>query len=185
MKYQDSWLNGKVIEKGGRECAKRYEIIKGFCETLPQPFSVLDIGSNMNYFGLRLTSDFNCRVVAFEFHQFEMRAKLVRDSGNKRLMFLKRKLQLEDMETLAACAKFDLVLALSVIHHLPGSISEWIKKMRIVGRSVILEVALSDSKLVSKKKEYLIPEDAVEIGGGESHLEKGFVRPIYFLKGAE
>ena len=68
MKYQDSW-DGKVIEAGKRECASRYEIVKSVCSELKQPFSVCDIGANMNYFGIRLIEDFDCLVMSFEFHQ--------------------------------------------------------------------------------------------------------------------
>jgi hypothetical protein len=179
MKYQDSW-NGKLIEVGKRECAARYKIIKSVCGELKQPFSVCDIGANMNYFGIRLIEDFDCRVVSFEFHQFEMREKLVK--CNDRLMFLKRKVSLTDMYILNLCCHFDIILALSVIHHLPGSIKEWITEFRKLGDNVIIEVALNDSKRTTTRKEYDIPEDGVIIGYGDSHLLKDFKRPIILFK---
>jgi hypothetical protein len=179
MKYQDSW-NGKVIEAGKRECALRYEIIKSVCSELKQPFSVCDIGANMNYFGIRLIEDFDCRVMSFEFHQFEMREKLVK--GNDRLMFLKRKISLTDMYILNSCCHFDIVLAMSVIHHLPGSVKQWIAQFRKLGDNIIIEIALNDSKRTATRKEYDIPEDGKIIGYGDSHLLKDFKRPIILFK---
>lgn len=184
MKYQDSWQRGQVAERGKRECTQRYEIIKHFARAnLPPNFTVCDIGANMNYFGLRLIEDFNCRVVSFEFHQFEMRELLLRKSGTDRLLFLHRKISLADMRIMTACFHFNLVLALSVIHHLPGSVKEWIAEFRKLGDYVILEAALNDSKRTASRKEYEMPNDGEIIGYGKSHLVKDFSRPIIALKG--
>jgi len=58
MAYQDKWIRGRVTQEGYRDCVKRYDIIKSFCSQYKRPFTVCDIGSNWNYFGLRLTEDF-------------------------------------------------------------------------------------------------------------------------------
>ena len=177
MKYQDSW-DGGVVEPGKRECAARYEIIKAFCQKFDHPFTVCDIGANMNYFGMRLTEDFDCRVMSFEFHQFEMREKLVKN--NKKLMFLKRKVSLDDLQILNACAHFDLVLAMSVLHHLPGDTAKWLAEFNKLGDYVILEFALSDSERVKSKTNYIVPDSQL-LGYGDSHLKKDFKRPIVLL----
>lgn len=177
MKYQDSW-NGGVTEKGKRECADRYEVVKTFCQRFQRPFTVCDIGANMNYFGIRLTEDFDCKVVSFEFHQFEMREQLVK--GNKDIMFLKRKVSLADLKILHSVAHFDLVLAMSVLHHLPGNTAEWIAGFYKLGTNVILEFALDDSDRIKNKINYQIPESQI-LGYGDSHLKKNFKRPIVLL----
>ena len=71
MIYQDTWVNGKLTQKGIRDCAGRYEVIKNFCLKFTEPFTVCDIGANMAYFGLRLIEDFGCSVIAFEFDQLK------------------------------------------------------------------------------------------------------------------
>jgi hypothetical protein len=178
MKYQDSW-NGGLVAKGVRDCESRYQIVKSFCHKLPKPiFTVCDIGANMNYFGIRLTEDFNCKVMSFEFHQFETREPLVKK--NKDIMFLKRKLSLTDLELLNACSHFDLVLALSVLHHLPGDSSQWIDQFSRLGDNVIMEFAGEDSDRTSIRKNYKIPETSTVLGYGDSHL-KQFKRPIILL----
>lgn len=174
MKYQDSWRGG-LVEKGVRECANRYEVVKDFCKKLDQPFTVCDIGSNMNYFGIRLIEDFDCTVVSFDFHQFEMRERLVKK--NKKMMFLKRKLSLHDLKILSSVCKFDLVLVMSVMHHLLGDQKEWINGFKDMGKNVIIEYALSDSKRVN---DFKLPDGRI-IGYGDSHLKKNFKRPIILL----
>lgn len=177
MKYQDIW-NGGLIEKGLRECESRYQIIKTFCETLKEPFTVCDIGANMNYFGIRLTEDFNCKVMSFEFHQFDTRKKLVKN--NKNILFLERKISLNDLELLNSCSHFNLVLALSVLHHLPGDSSKWIDQFKILGDNVIMEFAGDDSKRTLIRRNYKVPENSKILGYGNSHL-KQFKRPIILL----
>jgi hypothetical protein len=180
MKYQDTWINGELQEKGIRECASRYGIIKAFCTELPQPFTVCDIGANMSYFGLRLIEDFGCSVIAFEFHQYEEREKIIRMDKTNKLMYLKRKISLSDLSILNSCCHFNLVLALSVLHHVPGSIREWIAQLHKLGDNLIIETALSDSKRTETRKEYEIPDGKV-LGYGDSHLQKDFKRPIILI----
>jgi len=176
MKYQDIW-DGHLLTPGRRECANRYKIIKTFCGTLKEPFTVCDIGANMNYFGMRLTEDFNCKVMSFDFHQFETREYLVK--RNKNIMFLKRKVSLTDLELLNSCAHFNLVLALSVLHHLPGDSSQWVEQFKKLGDNLIMEIALSDSTRPAIRKNYKVPDSTV-LGYGDSHL-KNFKRPIILL----
>jgi hypothetical protein len=180
MKYQDIWINGQVTESGKRECAERYEIIKQFCTTLKQPFTVCDIGANMAYFGLRLIDDFDCYVIAFEFHQFEERAKIISLNKTTKLIYMNRKISLNDLDILKQFCHFNLILALSVLHHVPGSVKQWIEKLREFTDNLIIEVALSDSKRTETRKEYFIPEGKI-LGYGDSHLKTNFKRPIILL----
>lgn len=181
MKYQDSWINGEMIEKGERECANRYDIIKAACQYI-EPKTVLDIGANMCYFGLRLIEDFNCDVMAFEFNSFKLRLDHIKKSGTKKLMLLERKLTIPDLEIIASCCRFELVLALSVVHHLPGDTSEWIKAIRQCGRRTIIEFAGTDSARPTIRKNYSIPNGGSLLGYGDSHLKKNFKRPIYLYE---
>lgn len=182
MIYQDTWVNGKCIQKGERNCEARYEIIKSVCATYHSGFSVLDIGANMCYFGLRLIEDFNCTVMAFEFDHFDLRLKNVQANKTDRLILLKRKLSITDIRILSSSCHFDFVLCLSVLHHLPGNTSEWIKEIRKLGSNTIIEFALNDSTRPSVRKDYHMPDDGEIIGYGDSHLKQNFKRPIILLK---
>lgn len=181
MIYQDTWVNGKCVAKGQRDCDNRYEIIKPVCAKYHTGFSVLDIGANMCYFGLRLIEDFNCTVMAFEFNSFEMRERIVGQNKTDRLILLKRKLTIQDIRVLSNSCHFDLVLMMSVLHHLPGNSTEWISAVRKIGDNVIIEFALEDSTRPQVRSGYKIPDDAAVIGYGDSHLKKDFKRPIVLI----
>lgn len=182
MKYQDTWINGKLIESGTRECSERYSIIRKFCYSLPHKFTVIDIGANMSYFGIRLIEDFNCNVLAFEFHQYEQREKIISQQKTNNLLYLKRKVSLDDIKLISTFSHFNLVLALSVLHHVPGSIKEWIKELRLLGDNLIVEAAGSDSKRTATRIEYELPNDGEILGYGDSHLEQGYKRPLMLYK---
>lgn len=188
MTYQDKWLNGRCIERGTRECANRYAIIREFCSTISDRlFTVCDIGANMCYFGIRLAEDFPyCRVTAFEFHSFEMRQRHVQANAvGMRVALMKKKLSLEDVESLSSAERFDVVLALSVAHHLTrgGDFERWIAALRSLGKHLIMEFALTDSKRAAKINDYAIPTDAKILGFGKSHLNHEVRRPIVLLEG--
>lgn len=182
LTYQDKWLRGERVERGVRECAERYEIVRGFCERFERPFTVCDVGANMCYFGLRILEDFpQGTVMAFESNHFDMRKKHVEANRARRLLLFDRRLSLADVDALKACTRFDLVLALSVFHHLPGSFHEWMKALRSLGDYMIAEFALNDSHRVKEKP--AVPEDAVVLGYGQSHLARDTRRPIVLLAG--
>lgn len=182
MIYQDTWVNGKVVAKGNRECAARYNIVKSHLIGHGLPVnSVLDIGANMCYFGLRLIEDFYCTVMAFEYDHFDLRMANVRANNTNKLMLINRKLSINDLNIMADACRFDLVLAMSVVHHLPGNTTEWLNAFRKVGKQIIVEFALSDSTRPNVRKDYIIPDDATVLGYGDSHLKKNFKRPIVLL----
>lgn len=181
MKYQDTWINGECVEKGKRNCADRYEIVKDQCLDFKGAFTVLDVGANNCYFGIRLAEDFDCCVLAFEFDHFEMRQNIVTANNTERIEFIRKKLSLNDIIEMNKTHRFDLVLCLSVLHHLPGNSTAWINELKKLGEKTIIEFALSDSKRTQTKQDYSIPGNSKLLGYGDSHLVNNFKRPIVLL----
>jgi 2-polyprenyl-3-methyl-5-hydroxy-6-metoxy-1,4-benzoquinol methylase len=177
--YQDMWVDGKAITKGYRDCEHRYDVIKNFCKTkFSAQFSVCDIGANMCYFGIRLAEDFGCNVVAFEFHNFMQRRACVScNKVSKNILFLNHKLQLREAKIMCESTKFDLVLALSVLHHVTEPVNEWEDTLKLLGRFAIVEYAALDSKRVKT----LVKHNGTTIGWGDSHLDKSIQREIVVL----
>lgn len=183
MTYQDIWGGGKLIQRGKRPCNERYDIIKNFCNRFNKSFSVLDIGANMCYFGIRLTEDFEqSNIMAFEFNSFEMRNKHVKKYGGDRLLFLKRKLSLSDINSMSVYMCFDLILALSVLHHVVEPVINWIEALRNLGNNLIIEFAIEDSKRIKATSDNLTNLDYDLLGYGDSHLSDVISRPIILIK---
>lgn len=176
-----------MAAKGLRECAMRYEIIQSFCKKTfdSRPFSVCDIGANMCYFGLRLTEDFpKCSVVAFEFDNFKLRVAHIQKNNAHRLLLLNRKLDLEALNVLNACSHFDIILALSVLHHIGDEFDAWLLALRRLGTNIIAEFATDDSRSRRQAANHGMPSDAQILGYGESHIKREIKRPIVLIPGS-
>jgi hypothetical protein len=182
MAYQDKWLKGEVVQEGYRECAERYKAVKRVCDDLKPDFTVCDIGANFCYFGIRLTEDFpQCRVMAFEFHAFKRRAAHLKKSGADRVTLINHKVHIGDLRMMSRCCHFDLVLALSVLHHMDGRFEERLRLLRSLGDKIIIEFAGIDSPRVCPQPKFCTPTGGKIVGYGDSHKLEGFKRPIVLL----
>ena len=121
--YQTRWVRGKADGNGVRECADRYEIIKSVAKQFNRPFTVLDIGANLGYFSFRLMEDFdNCHAVMVEGHPTYARQLTELAGINGQGIVLTKSLTQGDLGLLGDVEHFDLVLAMSVVHHINGDV---------------------------------------------------------------
>lgn len=143
--YQDKWVKGQVIQKGQRECESRYEAIKQVCSQFTRPFSVLDIGANAGYFSFRLATDFpNATVIMIEGNDDEAHLlDLCCQNNLPNIIYLNKRLSLSELQDLADCEFFDVVLALSVIHHFDKFLNEALDVFTQLGDHLVLEIPLA------------------------------------------
>ncbi|MBN9654820.1 methyltransferase domain-containing protein [Halobacillus sp. GSS1] len=113
--YQDMWVKGKLIKKGQRECSNRYEKIKEILDGIDPSFTVLDLGANNGYFSFRIAEDFNVPVTMIEAKK-EVR-QIYDMNENSYVTLVNRRVDVEELEKLCKEKKFDVILALSVLHH--------------------------------------------------------------------
>lgn len=111
MSYQPTWRQGAVVAAGERDCADRYQPIRDLLATIDGPFTVLDLGAHSGYFTSRIAWDFpNVQVTAVD------PRPQVRQAAAERVTVMQQTL---DAAGLRALPRHDVVLALSVLHHLP------------------------------------------------------------------
>ena len=181
--YQDIWVKGKVKKPGVRDCGKRWDMIREYAAQFNRPFTVLDIGANLGYFSLRLAEEFDCTVVSVEGIYGKWIQSVYEENENGRVILLQHVMSLADLRKLAEVEHFDLVLALSVAHHI-GPWKDTQAVLRSLGDHVIIEMAnepnACNGNYVSQAK---VPEDAVMLGEAKTHL--GGVRPVFALKGEQ
>ena len=183
MKYQDTWINGQLVEKGIRECESRYIAISNFCRiNLNNKFTVCDIGANMNYFGNRLSEDFGAKIIGFEFNDFKNRSDIIKKQKTKNIMYVNRKISLNDIKILEGIAKFDLILALSVLHHNKGNLDEWIKSLLKISKYLIIEFAGSDARKSDKKNLNYTNQNYELLSLTDSHIDKNKQRKLVLFK---
>lgn len=108
--YQDVWRDGHAVTAGERDCAGRYDVVRGVLDGVPEPFTMLDIGAHSGYFSVRAAEDYMCRVIAVDDHRELGKAASLQVAVTSRRV---------DADWLAARPRVDVVLALSVLHHMP------------------------------------------------------------------
>lgn len=134
MHYQNIDFGQTKIE--GKDRSPDYESIFSFP---PMDKTILDIGCNLGYYSIRSALEGAKRVVGIDNHQAFI------DEANK----IKDELSLNNVTF--ECTdfmsfpeeKFDIILCLNVMHHLPTpqKVENWLTKMqRMSNESIILEV---------------------------------------------
>lgn len=176
--YQDVWVNGEVVEPGVRECSLRYEAIRAVCAPLVRGFSVLDLGCNAGYFGLRLASEFDAQVT---FLDDEPRLQAIVDANDKGGTVINQRSAAADLLGLGT---FDLVLAFSVLHHFDDWQTACASLLRMGEQSIIETPEPSETHLVANPERlgpmyaWLMAHEPSVLMRSESWLPNGGMRPL-------
>lgn len=139
--YNDIWVRGRVIEEGRRITAPRYEALRPLLSRYRRRFTVLDLGAALGYFGFRIADDYDA--VSAMVDGGEELGRLCRVNSLPHTMFLHKTLSVDDLETLADCEHFDVVLALNILHHFP----DWKRAADAVmrmGDHIVIETPAAD-----------------------------------------
>jgi len=204
--YQDVWVDGKVKQKGIRECEKRYSPIYEHCKkySRKRSFTVLDIGACLGYFSFRLVSELPAISVMFEcnpdyinalagpLQKDNLLSGLIRQQYRKnRLVLMNRRLSLGDLRELAKCEHFDVVLALRVVHHFKEPFADVIDAIVSLGNYTFLELPTDKEPKVRARKrvcQELADHSAVLekynyklVAETQSHVGPG-LSPMYLIR---
>lgn len=114
LDYTDVWVKGQVIKIGQRVSAPRFDALRPLLGSFKRRFSLLDIGCSTGYFGFRAASEYDCVVTMIGDEDI---TDLCEQNDLPHLMFLNHHFTVKDLNTLADCEHFDVVLALNIIHH--------------------------------------------------------------------
>lgn len=131
MGYQPAWRDGQVLAAGERDCADRYAAIRDVLAGLGGPLMALDLGANSGYFARRIVADFPAAHVT----AVDPRPEVHQAAGERIDVYQQRVTAAE----LRAMARVDVVLALSVLHHM----ADWpavLDQVRACRRWAIVEV---------------------------------------------
>ncbi|MDR3624838.1 MAG: class I SAM-dependent methyltransferase [Chlamydiales bacterium] len=139
--YQDLWLKGRCIYKGQRDCQERYQHIANLCSQFKRPIKVLDIGANCGYFSFRLAEQFSGTFIMVEAGRWALKQLIpLYDKNNlPNTVLLTKNLNLEDLLLLADTEHFDIVLAMSVMHHFSENYADVFKCLTQLGTYLFFE----------------------------------------------
>jgi 2-polyprenyl-3-methyl-5-hydroxy-6-metoxy-1,4-benzoquinol methylase len=176
-RYQDRWCRGVVVERGERPCGDRFAVIADHLES-SRPRTGLDLGANLGYFSMRLADRFGMIVDAVESLHYQRLVDAVTDNGDDRVLPIHT--QAETVLRSDIYGPYDVVLALSVLHHLEMPYAEALSHLRRLGETVIVELATEPNACGQRQVAgQFIPEGAVMLGEFPSHL--GGTRPLFVL----
>ncbi len=186
MSYQERWVRGEVLETGQRECSERYELIRPVVAGYTRPVTVLDLGANLGYFGLRLAHEFGAVSVMVESRPILEEA--CRENALPTTIALRRRLSVEDLEQLAATEHFDVVLALNVVHHFKNDWRRALDAIALLGDNLVVETPPDqDVKACGQGvvRPLLTRVQAIaseKLGEAKSHTTPGVRRPVYLVR---
>ena len=117
--YQDVVIGGRTVRKGSHDCLGRWEAI---APHMPRAGSVLDVGSNFGWFGLKICDTSECVVLSVEGDErCAVQRRLLELNHCERVCLAARKVDARLIAALArAGQRFDAVLCLSVLHWIRG-----------------------------------------------------------------
>jgi hypothetical protein len=184
MSYQPQWVDGKEVGTGRRPCAERYAAIAEYLQGRfgeEQEITVLDFGAQSGYFSARLVDDFNAKATAVESN----RAALTHMTRDPRVRVIAARLTPEQITKLG---KFDVVLGLSVLHHLPNW-KRYLRELVAVGEVIFIEtahpkenlpkaVAHGESAAIENEVVALSTMDALALTAG---YDADYERPLYVI----
>lgn len=154
MTYQDIWVRGKPVAFGGRECELRFWAIYKALKKNKKPIKVLDIGANMGYFSIRLAEKIPGTYVMFEGDEKTAEAllKICKLNSNPSLILMKRRLCLADLKKLQEKEKFDVVLALSIIHHFEEPYNQVLETLMTLGNQLVFEPPVFEEETLNQDR---------------------------------
>jgi SAM-dependent methyltransferase len=188
LRYQETWIKGcPTGEAFQRECASRYEPIKAVLGEYKRPFSVFDFGANMGYFTFRIAEDFPQATVIAVDNRTEL-PELARVNGLNNVIVIPKRMDGGDLERLARCEAFDVVLALNVLHHMP----DWRRAFKAfagLAHKVIVETPGEGDAGALKRGDHGAIRSSVSAAGDEihrskAHTTKGAERIMYRIAGS-
>lgn len=184
MKYQPEWINGKTVGQSLRDAEGRYGAVSSYLGDM-RGFTALDLGAHSGYFSFRMAEEFNAEVVAVDDAQELADTFRHAPADSSRTGRVTGVFQRVDARTLKTMRDFDVVLCLSVLHH----VTWWRSMLDILlpkAKILFVETAVAGEELpgaIAHSPE--IPR-AVEIRGGRKIYESPgfdgrFMRPLYVI----
>ncbi len=138
--YQDMLVDGVVVNQGKiKDLERRYQCIKKAVSRYKRPITVLDIGAAQGYYSFRLAHDFpDATIVMIEEDPYLQRICQL-NSKLTNIVFLQKRISIDELIRLGECEHFDVVLALQVIHWSLDKWRETTDAIAALGDTILIE----------------------------------------------
>jgi hypothetical protein len=163
--YQDIIIDNVVVQKGLDDCQSLYEVLKPILNRYKRPITVLDLGAGYGYFSFRIAREYDSTCVMIEDGNGSLpTAQKLLDlcHANAQLhniILLDKKMSLQELEKLADCEHFDVVLAFDYIDHKAADWMQATDALLRMGDNIFIRASRSgilSKKASNKVIEYLV-----------------------------
>lgn len=189
MRYQETWVRGETLDiPAQRSCADRYEPVHDFLQQYDRGHSMFDLGANLGYFSFRAAEDFGTVCVMVD-NRPELGGLAAKNDGLP-VMWLNTRMGASNLAALSTCESFDVVLALSVLHHFGDQWRPAFDALRKLGSHVIVELPAPDDTgsinghLGASMSEYVTAIDGVKLLAEFPSHKSGKPRPMFLVPGS-
>lgn len=164
-----------------RSCEDRYAPIKALASRFKRKFSVLDVGANYGWFGFKLMSEFDCCVTMVDDKPI---GDLIAQHAPDRTTWISSHLTGHELKRWSKSEHFDIVLGLSVLHHIED-FEEALDGLLNLGSHVFIEIpGEGDVNAANKERHNAIRwllADYEPVAWFDSHVSKAR-RPMYCIE---
>ncbi len=164
-----------------RRCDDRYAPIRELAAKFKRPFSVLDVGANFGWFSFSLMSEFDCCAVMVDDKPI---GDLIAKHAPDRSVWLNTHLTGHELKRLSKSEHFDIVLGLSVLHHIED-FEEALDGLIHLGQYVFLEIPGPGDKGAANVERHnalgWLLSDHEPIARFDSHVSNT-KRPMYLIE---
>jgi len=181
VRYQPTRLHGVDIDQGQRDCARRYALIAPLLAPYTRATTTLDLGAAQGYFGVRLCEDYPYNTSVLIDDGPDLQPVLAANDLHNTIG-LRHRLTEGDLETLADCEHFDLVLALDILHHFPDP-GRALRAVLRMGDQIVIEVPSprENGEGIEWLEDLVMAEKPTLLGECASHTTPGARRRLFLL----
>jgi len=150
--YQDQIVNGKVIEHGRvTHLQERYDALNEIIKQYDRPITVLDLGAAQGYYSFKLAHTYkNSTFIMVEEDPYLLKLCLLNDKLNN-IIFLQKRISIEELRRLGECEHFDVVIAFNIIHWAEEKWQETTDAILHLGDNILIETPPKGDKAFGEK----------------------------------
>ena len=171
--YQDIVINGQLISEGSCDCQTRYKGLKPLLENFKRKFTVLDIGAAQGFFSFKIAHEYDAVTVMIEGDHTgggetadQLLGLCKENTALDNIIYLKKHISVEELERLAECEYFDVVLALNMVHHFGKDWKRALDAIFKLGNYIVIEIPPSTDKAFAHNEQIKTCERYLDQKGG-------------------